>query len=325
MHPEDQHSEDQLHRDRVVTLPAGEAAAPPRPDPLRTSQWYYLALILASVAFAVIYRVLVWKELNHSALMFIGLPAVVAVVLALTPKSKSVTGGILKGMTLALLVLAPLLQEGMVCILIVSPLYYGIGLIVGLILDSQRKRRQATLGCIAIVLLPLSLEGSTERLSLPREESVTVTRVVAAPAAAVAGALAQSPRLDVPLPRVLRLGFPVPLAASGSGVLPGDTRRIHFSAAEGVPAGDIVVRITGSEPGHLQSEVMENKTKLASWLCWTSSDVRWHALDAGHTEVSWTMSYRRQLDPAWYFAPMQRAAVRRAAEYMIATNATPAR
>jgi hypothetical protein len=70
--------------------------------------------------------------------------------------------------------------------------------------------------------------------------------------------------------------------------------------------------------------VEENHTKLASWLRWTTSDVRWHALDANHTEVTWTMSFRRQLDPAWYFAPMQRAAVREAASYMIATNATPA-
>jgi hypothetical protein len=298
---------------------------PSPPTPLRPAQWYYLMLIAGAVVFAVLYRLLVAKDVNHSALMFIGLPAVLAIVLALTPKAKTVTGGILKGMTLALLVLAPLLQEGMICILIVSPLYFGLGLIVGLILDRQRKRRGAVLSCIALVLLPLSLEGTTPSLTLAREESVTVTRVVAVPAAQVAEALAKSPRIDVPLPRILRIGFPLPLAATGSGAAVGDTRRIRFSAAEGVPAGDLVVRITRSEPGHLQSDVVENHTKLASWLRWSSSDVRWRPLDAGHTQVSWTMNFRRQLDPAWYFAPMQRAAVRQAAAYMIATNATPER
>ena len=298
---------------------------PPPPAPMRRAQWTYLGIIAAATVFAVLYHLLVWKDLNHSGLMFIGLPAVLAVVLALTPKAKSATGGILKGMTLALLVLAPLLGEGMICILIVSPLYFAIGLVVGITLDSQRKRRQQTLGCLAILFLPLSLEGTTPALSLPREESVAVTRIVDAPAEQVAHALAQSPRLDVPLPHILRIGFPVPLAATGSGTTPGDLRRIHFSAAEGVPAGDVVVRITQSEPGHLQSEVLENHTKLASWLRWTTSDVHWRALDATHTQVTWSMSYRRQLDPAWYFAPMQRAAVRQAAAYMIATNATPPR
>ncbi len=298
---------------------------PPPPSPIRSSQWMYLGLILAATVFAVIYRLLVWKELNHSALMFIGIPAVLAIVLALTPKAKSATGGILKGMTLALLVLAPLMGEGIICILIVSPLYFAIGLIVGLTLDHQRKRRQATLGCLALVLLPLSLEGTTPGLSLSREESVTVTRTVDASAAEVAAALAESPRVDVPLPHLLRIGFPVPLAASGSGSAIGSTRTIRFSAAEGVPAGDVVVRITDSGPGRLRSEVVENRTKLASWLRWTTSEVAWRPLDAAHTEVSWTMNYRRQLDPAWYFAPMQRAAVRGAAAYMIATNATPSR
>ncbi len=304
--------------------PTAPPPPPPPPSGMRPAQYYYLALMIASSLFAFLYRWLVAHNLNHSALMFIGLPAVLAIVLALTPQAKSLTGGILKGMTLGLLVLAPLLGEGMICILIVSPLYYAIGLIVGLTLDAQKRRRQATLGCLAVVLLPLALEGSTPSLTLPREDSVSVTRVVAAPAQQVAQALAQSPRIDVPLPALLRIGFPVPLAATGSGSAPGDLRRIRFSAAEGVPAGDVLVRITQSAPGHLQSEVLENHTKLASWLRWTSSDVTWHPLDPDHTEVTWTMSFGRQLDPAWYFAPMQRAVVRQAAAYMIATNATPA-
>lgn len=290
---------------------------------IRPAQWYYLALIAAAVVFAILYNLLVLKDLNHSGLMFIGLPAVLAVILALTPKAKTVTGGIMKGMALSLLVLAPLLHEGLICILIVSPLYFGIGLIVGLTLDHQRKHRNATLSCLAVMLMPLALEGTTPDFTLPREEAASVTRIVDAPAAAVAASLAQSPRLDLPLPGILRIGFPIPLSASGAGSAIGDTRRIHFSAAESVPAGDLLVRITQSDPGHLRTEVVENNTKLASWLLWTTSDVTWHPLDPTHTEVTWTMTFRRQLDPVWYFAPMQRAAVRQAAAYMIATNATP--
>jgi hypothetical protein len=40
--------------------------------------------------------------------------------------------------------------------------------------------------------------------------------------------------------------------------------------------------------------------------------------------VTWTVRFERQLDPAWYFTPMERAAVHEAAKFLIAANATPA-
>ena len=295
---------------------------PPPPRQILQSQWYLIAVILALTLAGILYRQLVSHDLNHTGLMFLGLPAIIAIVLALTPKAKSVTGGILKGMTLALLVLAPILQEGMICILIASPLYYLVGIVVGLIVDHQR-RKSVTLSCIAVVLLPLCLEGTTPSLTFPRDETASVTRTLPFSSAQVAAALAQSPHLATPLPAVLRIGYPVPLAAYGSGAAVGDTRTIHFSGAEHKPPGDIVVRITASTPGHLASEVTRNETKLASWLQWTSSEVDWHSVDPTHTTVTWTMHYQRQLDPAWYFVPLQRAAVRQAAAYMIQSNATP--
>ena len=44
--------------------------------------------------------------------------------------------------------------------------------------------------------------------------------------------------------------------------------------------------------------------------------LRWQALDNGKTRVEWTMHYERSLDPAWYFAPWERYAVRRSMEYL---------
>jgi hypothetical protein len=39
--------------------------------------------------------------------------------------------------------------------------------------------------------------------------------------------------------------------------------------------------------------------------------------------VTWTIHFNRQLDPAWYFVPWERAAVHEAARYLILANATP--
>ena len=288
---------------------------------IRPSQWFLVTLAVAFTLVGVLYRLLVSKDWNHTALMFLGLPAVLAIVLALTPKAKSATGGIMKGMTLALLLLAPLLGEGMLCIAIAAPLYYLVGLIVGLVLDRQRKRNARygaqTLSCVAIVLVPFCLEGTVPNWTVPRGESVAVTRVVAGSPAVVAARLAGSPRFGAPLPLLLRAGFPVPLAAWGTGAAPGSLRTVRFSGAEGAPPGEVVARITESAPGHMHSETVANTTKLAQWLEWTGSDVDWHGVDAQHTAVTWTMHFDRQLDPAWYFGPMERGAVRLAAGYIL--------
>jgi hypothetical protein len=118
-------------------------------------------------------------------------------------------------------------------------------------------------------------------------------------------------------------GFPRPLAVSGDGLQPGDLRTIHFSGAEGDPAGDLVMRVTQRGPGYARFERVSDASKLTQWIRWDSSDVEWKAVDATHTAVTWRMQFERQLDPAWYFVPWERAAVHEAASYLIAANATP--
>jgi hypothetical protein len=61
---------------------------------------------------------------------------------------------------------------------------------------------------------------------------------------------------------------------------------------------------------------------LIHWLTWRSAEVRWRAVPGG-TEVRWTLWYRRRLDPAWYFGPLERYGVGVTAGYLIDALATP--
>jgi hypothetical protein len=256
--------------------------------------------------------------------MFLGVPAVLAILLAFTPKAKSLTGAIVKGITLFLLIVAPLLGEGYLCILIASPIFYSVGIVIGLIADSARKhKRNATLSCISLLILPMCLEGVTPQLSFNREQTVESTCIVNASAAAVETALAQSPSLATPLPAWLSVGFPRPLAAWGSGLDVGAMRTIHFAGAEGNPPGDLVSRISERRPNFVRVDTISDGTKLTQWLRWQSSEVEWHAIDGNHTSVTWRVRFARQLDPAWYFIPWERFTVEQAARYMIEANATP--
>ncbi len=288
-----------------------------------------VAVILVLTLVSMMFRALVAHQLEPTSALFIGIPAFLAVLVALTPRAKSATGMIVKVMTLALLMSGILLGEGLVCIIMASPLFYAVGIAIGLIVDavrrSERKQQKNVLTCVVLLgVLPMSLEGVNERLSFPREERVSVTRVVAAPAADVERALSATPRFDKPLPLYLQMKFPRPAMTSGSGLAPGDERTIHFAGGEGHDHdGDLVMAVNAVAPNEVRFRMVSDTSHITHWLAWREAEVRWRAVDVQHTEVTWTISYRRRLDPAWYFAPWERYAVRLAAGYLIETAATP--
>jgi hypothetical protein len=279
-----------------------------------------LVVALAYVVSALLYKFLFHEGLGHSSLLFIGVPGVLAILLAMAPRAGTAKGGIVRGITLALLLIAPLVGEGYLCILLASPLFSAIGLAIGAAIDIGRNKTN-TLSCAAGLVILLSLDGIVPPHH--RRETVSVTRIVAAPAADIRNAIANPPDIATPLPRFLRLGFPHPIAASGSGLDIGATRTIHFTGAEGDPPGDLTLRVARVNPSEIQFVVTGDTSKLTQWIQWRSSLVQWRQVDATHTRVTWQTTFDRQLDPWWYFLPWERYAVRKSTEYLLTANATP--
>jgi hypothetical protein len=227
-------------------------------------------------------------------------------------------------MTIALLMSGPILGEGFICIIMAAPLFYLVGAIIGLLIDRAR-RKDKSVALHAVLLLPLllsSLEGTTPELSFDRHEQITVRKIVNASPADVERALARQPVFDRTLPPFLRLKFPLPASTSGEGLAIGAERRIHFAGGEGKP-GDLTLRVTERTPSSVTFTAQSDTSHIAHWLTWRNSQVSWRAASPGQTEVQWTIAYDRELDPAWYFAPWERYATRRAAEYLVDTLATP--
>jgi hypothetical protein len=138
---------------------------------LTQSQWNLIILILAVAAGSVTHRLVLFKKLEQTSMLFIGIPLLIAAILEMTPKSKTAMGGILKGITIVLLLSGPLLGEGFICILMASPIFHLVGIVIGAVVDAGRKRRGAL-----IVLLPMALEGITPQLSFNRYETVKAMR-----------------------------------------------------------------------------------------------------------------------------------------------------
>jgi hypothetical protein len=286
----------------------------------RTLILIVVAITLASVG----YRLLVVTHLEQTSLLFVGIPAFIAIVTTFA-RPKSVAGAIIVAITIALCVSGIFLGEGFICIVMASPLFYLVGAVIGDLIDHSRKKKQeATMTCLLLLaFLPLSIEGTSPKLSLAREETVSTQRIVNSTSENVESALSRSPQIEQSLPVFLRLRFPRPVEAHGGGLMMGDVRIVHFAGGEGKP-GDLIMAVREARPGYVRFEMVSDKSKIAHWLTWRSAEFEWQPIDATHTSVRCTMKFRRDLDPAWYFRPWERYAVRLAADYLISANATPA-
>ncbi len=281
-------------------------------DRISPSQWALVTLIIAVAAGSFLYRLLVVQRLEQTAAMFIGLPAFLAILLALSPKAKSPLGMIMKGMTIFLLMSGPLLGEGFICILMAAPLFYFVGFFLGLI--ANRFGEGAKTYALAVPFLLFSLEGTSDPLSLPRETVVSGRAQAVLSPGQVAARLAMTPDFTGPLPVYLRMGFPRPVDVNGAGLKPGSPRIIHFAGGEGRP-GTLVWRVAESGAGFVRFRAESDSSHIAHWLVWREAVIRWNEAPGGGTAIEWTISYRRLLDPAWYFAPWERYAVSLAGQY----------
>jgi hypothetical protein len=283
---------------------------PPQPIP----QGVIFIIILASISIS--WRLLAGSGLRGSGLLYIGMPTALAILLAYLPTPGSATGRIMKGITLFLLLTGILLIEGLICILIAAPLFYFVGLIIGIIADGRESRRKRNLNCsLGIALLFFSLEGLTGVLSFNRNETVIVEHQSELTLPEARAALAAGPDFDLTeLPAFLMAGFPTPQDIAGRGIEPGDQWTIQWQGPDGLDP--LIVEVVEASENRIVFDCMENDSKIGEWM--KIKTVIWDLQpnDSG-TAITMTLKYDRLLDPAWYFKPIQRYGVRKAGEYLI--------
>lgn len=291
---------------------------------IRKRKLNLIAIILAVAVVSLLLRLVYQTHNEINALMFVGIPTALAVLLALTPPARTPVGMAARGVTIGLLISAILFGEGVICVLMAAPIAYIIAISVAVAVSRARPKGPAVM-CLAILpFMVMSLEGVTETLSFPREQTVEVRRLVTARSGEVEAMLAAPVRFQTRLPVYLRMGFPRPVMTRGAGLELGAERVVHFAGGEGHP-GDLVLRVEEHEANRVVFRAVEDHSKIAHWLAWRKAEVRWRTMDANHTEVTWVLSYRRGLDPAWYFVPWERYGTRLAAGYLIDNLATPRR
>ncbi|MEO3783899.1 hypothetical protein ABGB12_11235 [Actinocorallia sp. B10E7] len=293
------------------------------PDPERrlSARRTLLGVVAALFAAMLAYRILKAGQLEQTALFYVGIPALIALTVVATARPRSTLGTITAAITVGLALAGPLLDEGVVCLVIAAPLFYLCGTIMGVSIDRDRRRR----GMQALLIVPLLLCAEGTAVSLPRGNEVTVTRT-APDGTDLERALAVAPDFGPVRSRLLRLKFPRPVRAEGSGLEPGDVRHIDFTPRTSLGLGarptprSMDLTVVRREPG-LAVFAITRDTTLARWLDLTEAEFHWRG-----TRLSVTLRYRRTFDPAWYFGPVQRYGMREAAAYLAETftgSATP--
>lgn len=301
------------------------------PPPDRAEQrarWTVGAVVASLVVVSIAYRILVVHRLEHTSLVFIGLPALAAITLLHT-RPQTAIGTVNKVVAILLCLSGILFGEGFICILMAAPIFFFVGTVVGLVINKLKGRGSPDdprsgkwRGIVTLAIVPMSIEGVIPSLAFDREERVTASRIVEAAPNDVRTAIGRTPRFDRELPTFFRLGFPTPAHTNGSGLRIGDERRVMFAHGQH-HNGALVMRVASADSASVVFTLAADSSYITHWLSWEEAAVRWEPAGDGRTRVTWTLSYRRRLDPAWYFAPLERYGVGLAARYLIETLATP--
>lgn len=281
---------------------------------------------IALVGFAI--HALTHKQLEGSALLYIGIPLLLAYIFKNVGTAKSATGSILQGMSIVMLLSGPVLQEGFICIVMAAPLFYIVGGIAGVIIDSTRKKKLTKLQASPLLLVIglMSLEGVHPAMSFNRDHTVRVERIVEATPEAIQKQLSAPLVLGNDVPTYLKL-FPFPTVKQQGGIEVGSRTTLNFVYYKhfyfSPKIGDLTYEVTHRDEYSIESTVIHDDSYVDTYMDWKTSKVSWLPVTSSKTKVVWEISYQRKLDPAWYFGTLEYFTTVLMAEALIKYAATP--
>lgn len=251
-----------------------------------------------------------------SALVFVGLPILLAIMLVVTPV-RSTHGRVFRLTTIALLLAAVALHDGVICVILVAPLVYAVVHAATAIIRHIRNSNGYALIPVPLLMFG-ALEGATGEFRVIPEQSVSVVRTVALPAHDVLERLARGPKpTEVRSLPLTLLRVPMPHHVHGDGLALGDRWTLAYPGSSHGPGGQVVTEVSSRGFQQIGFTFVEDTALTARWFTWEHAGISWRAVDGEHTEIRLTMSFHRRLDPSWYFGPLQEALMHEGAGHFL--------
>lgn len=275
---------------------------------------YILIIILALASLA--FRVLNKTHLEQTSILFVGLPTLITLlVIKYMTKPKNLYGITFRIITLFLLICSILFGEGLICIIIMAPIFYGTGafIVAGYNrlkgIDNQNLKSVILLPLILILLQPQDIKTT------PKINSIT-TKIIVDKKISL-DSLNKTPNFLEELPGFFKIGFPKPISIQGTGLKIGSKRIIEFeSRTKGV--GELVLEIQSIEKNKVTFKVIDDKTHINHWLTWKKINVSL-VPQKEKTEVVWQSDFTCDLGPKWYFEPIEKYAVKKMNEHLLSS------
>jgi hypothetical protein len=199
---------------------------------------------------------------TYGTTLFLGLPCLQGMIVSLLVGRRDFGVHLrqfLLSAAFSMLLLLAFASEGLLCILMVSPLWLAMGLL-GVALGRALVAISVRQAAPVLLVMPLSQWLEQHGQQQPAVFETTTAMVVHATPAVVWKYLIEFPELPPPTELPFRLGIAWPVSAAIKGRGPGAIRRCSFST------GDFVEPIeVWEEPHLLHFSVLQNPQPMVEW------------------------------------------------------------
>jgi hypothetical protein len=260
-------------------------------------------LIVASITL----RFLSDINFEQSSILFIGLPALITLLMIKYTKTpKNAYGVVFRVITLFFLMSSIVLGEGIVCILFSAPLFYGVAALVVFISEYLKKKNKEKL--LSLVIAPVLLIISQPfDIKVAPEVQVVETFVTINKDVSI-DAFNNSPDVLKNYPAFFKIGFPKPLGIKGTGTNVGDSRDIQFeSNTKGI--GTLSLEVIEKNETSITFKPTKDDTHIDHWLTWNEMKIEIIESGPNQSTIKWTSQYQCDLGPRWYFEPLEEITV----------------
>ncbi len=294
-------------------------------------KWMTFLFICGAAALAL--RFLLDSRFGQSTLVYLLVPFVLSLAIYYFVPSATGDSTIarylnhMRIMTVAFLLTSAFLFEGFICVLMFMPIYYvvvSIGFLVAGLASKKKPDHRDTFKAYALpaVFLVMVSEGLFPATTIPREQSVSYTAYSPLSIDQLKANMAQPVTFDAQRNWFLEL-FPLPDQIEAASLGEGDVHRLHFTYRRWLVTnshrGEMHIRIAKVGEREIATEIIRNDSYLASYLQVHGTNIHFAPAAEGGTNIRLEVRSRRLLDPAWYFAPMQRFATKQSARFFIET------
>ena len=288
----------------------------------------WLATMLLIGIGSVAYHLLAHHGLHSSALLYIGIPYLGALAIVIVRPTKSDQSWWHRYRDLSLTSLIVLLGssvvlfEGFICVLFFLPIYF---LVVSLVfaldwLAGKAPKGKSLSALVPIIVLGSSFEGTTEVLSVDRIAQAEASRVADLTPEELMRNLTRP--IDLQKDRNWMLSiFPMPYRVEAESLELGAVHRLrtryHRWFVTNTHEGELRLEIIDVAPNRIRTRITHDSSFFAPYLTQIGSEVSLTPIAPDRTEVRLRLNYRRNLDPAWYFHPLQQLAMGQMAAFFI--------